>query len=357
MKSKITELCLMSAALVACAVPALAAELPSPASGEDATALVVVCLLALIPVAAYVFIQVSAVRGFRCVRKAKVRLAIEQARIHKRIPVPATEAPEARARAEALFAEYSEKWLGGVKFDALRDGKGIASSGAATEAAFATLEAMKAVPGVGGDRVAADMLNVFGEYANRSQERENIHVSRFSASGYPALFGWPVVVGAPIFAVAMVALWIFLGVNEGLPAWAHVVFALLVVMSLANAFVCYTNVAASKIVFLAPRRLVAKSLEEPWMRWSLKALVWGSKIDRGFCSHLNEALRNNTYYQIDRQNDRILYWTDYEAAWMSATYVNAFKKGIHAQIIQIVYVFVLPWKTPKIYRRNFESED
>lgn len=357
MKSKITKLYLLFAALGACGVPASPAELSPPTSGEDATALVVVCLLALIPVVACVFIQVSAVRGFRCVRKAKERLATEKARIHKQIPVPAGETPEARARTEALFAEYSEKWLGGVKFDALRDGKGIASSGAATEAAFATLDAMKAVPGVGGDRVAADMLNVFGEYANRSQERENIHVSRFSASGYPLFYGWFVIVGAPIFAFAMLALWIFLGVSEGLPAWAHVVFALLVVMPLDNAFVCYTNVVASKTVFLTPRRLVAQALEERWMRWSIKALAWGKKIDRGFISHLNDALKDNTYYLIDSWNDSRRYWTDYDAAWTTATYVDAFKKGIHWQIIQIVYVFVLPWKTPKIYRRNFEPEN
>lgn len=357
MKTKISKLISALAVFFACSVPAFAGNLPHPESSEDVVALVVICILALVPIAAYIFVLVSAVIGFCCARKAKARLAFEKARIYKAIPVPSGEVLAARERANALFAEYAEKWLGGAAFDSLRDGVGIAQSGAATEVAFETLEKMKKIPEIGNDRVAADMLNVFGAFANRSQERENLHISKFRG-GIPFMYGWVTVVLAPVFAAAMLALWIFLAVGEGIPTWGHIVFAAIIIMSLLNAFVAFTNVTVAKTVFLTPRRLVLSALDERWMRFSLKALEWGAEIDRGFCAHLAESMRQCTYYYLDKNDSRYV-WVekDHNTAFMMATYANAVKKGIRGQIIQVVFGFVIPWKTPAIYRRNFESEN
>lgn len=361
MKSKTKQFTLTLTALLCGAFSALAQDASKSVllgkEPEDTATLIVVILLLLIPLALFVFIQVMAVRNFICARKAKVRLALEKSRVFTPIRVPAMENLAARERVNALYVEFAEKWLGETKFDVFREEDRVAPSMEATDAAFDTLAKMKAVPGVESDIVSAEMLNVFGAFANRSQQRENLHPNNFRKSGAPLYYSWFTVIGASIFALLLLALWIFIVVDTDMPLWGHLVFAVLIIMSLMNAFVIFSHISVAKTVFLTPLRLVPQALGERWFSWSIKSVAWGDEIDRGYFDCLERAIARSVFYTVDKDG-KTNGWIrkgDYDAAGAMAIYGNAARKGVKAQIIQIVYGFVLPWKTLSVYRRNFES--
>lgn len=325
---------------------------------KDIIALIVVFIVVIVfPICMATFTTVIMFRARKYVKKAKARLKFEAVRIFKPIRVPVTENAEAREQVNALYAEYAEAWIGGSTPDELRDCNGIAPSAAATEAAFETLEKMKAVPGAESDVVAVGILNVFGTFANRSQERENIHPNSFRQGGAPLSYSWLGGILTSIAAVLVFALWIFVIINFDMFWWGHLVFLAIIFFVSMCALLRFTHEAIADTIFQTPRRLLSQALNETWFCWTLKAIAAGDRVDRGFSECLKEKMASIPVY-ITESNGKARGWIsqkDKESAESWARFDDAVRKGIRGQIAQIIYGFVLPYKVPAVYRRNFES--